>query len=66
MAMLRLSRRQHTRVSIALEEIAEVVGDHIAVTIVLHNIESPWLHYQVTDGPPDAYEIKWKVEGPKP
>ena len=64
MARLRLTRSQHTRVSIALEDIAGVVGDSVAVTIVLHKIDAPWLNYQVTDGPADAFDINWRIEGP--
>lgn len=64
MAELRLTRDQRHRVSMCLEDIAEAVGDDIAVTIVLHNIDNPWLHFRLTDGPPDAFSINWKIEGP--
>lgn len=57
MREMKISREAWAAVQHALINIDEVVGDDIAVTIVLHDAKGRL--YTATDGPPDDLEIRF-------
>jgi hypothetical protein len=61
---LPMTRKQHMQVSMHLESLAEIFGEEVAVTIALHKIGNPMLHFTLTDGPVDEIEVKFTMGVP--
>jgi hypothetical protein len=59
MKELKISREAHVAVNDALISIDEIVGNDIAVTVILHDREGRI--FTLTDGPPGELEIKLKL-----